>query len=72
MYLFEVTVRDMSIDLGGPDALMTQHFLDGANVGTTYQQVRGKGMPQGVRSGLDWQARPFCILGNNSLDGPCR
>jgi hypothetical protein len=51
---------------------MAQHFLDGANVSTTYEQVCGKRMPQRVGCCLDWQAGSFSILGNNILDGPCR
>ena len=65
-------VSDVGVNLGCPDTFMAQHFLDGANVSTAYQQVRGKRMPKGMGCCLDWQARLFGILGNNVLDGPCR
>ena len=70
--LFEMPVSNMGINLGCPDAFMAEHFLNGADIGTTYQQVRGKGMPQRMGCCLDRQAGSFCILGNNILDGPYR
>src|SRR4030042_969381 len=65
-------VGNMSVNLGCLDAFMAQHLLDRANVSSTYEQVCGKGMPQCVRSCLDGQTGPSGILGNNSLDRPCR
>lgn len=40
----------MGVDLGGSDAFVSQHFLDGAQVGATFDEVRGKTVPEGVRA----------------------
>lgn len=44
----EVLPGHMGIDLGGGDATMPQHHLNGAEVCASLQQVGGEGMPQGV------------------------
>jgi len=41
-------VNQMGIDHGGPDILVTQQRLDGADVGSCFEQVRGEAVPQGV------------------------
>ena len=38
----------MHVDFGGLDALVPEHLLDGAQVGSSLEQMGGKGMPQGV------------------------
>ena len=43
--LFKMPISDVGINLGCPDAFMAQHFLDGAYISATYQQVCGKGVP---------------------------
>jgi hypothetical protein len=40
----------MGIDLGGRDTLMTEHFLNGTEVGTALHQVGGERMPERVRA----------------------
>ncbi len=40
----------MRIDLGGLDILVPQQFLDRADIVTIFQQMRGKGMPQGMHT----------------------
>jgi hypothetical protein len=37
------------IDLSRRDICMPQHRLNGSQIGSSFQQVRGKGMPQHVR-----------------------
>ena len=53
---------DMRIDFGGSNFLMSQHLLDGAQVGSAFQQVCGKGMAEGVRTDFLMDARQFGLL----------
>ena len=39
---------DVDIDLGGSDALVAQHLLDGTQVGSTFEQMGRKTVSQGV------------------------
>ena len=41
---------DVDVNLGGLDALVAQHLLDGAQVGATLEQVGGETVAQGVRA----------------------
>ena len=44
---------DVGVYFGGADRLVTEHRLDGTQVGTALEKSRGKGMAQGVgRDGL--------------------
>ena len=38
----------MSVDLGSRYISMSQHFLNRTQVGPIFQQMGGKGMPQGM------------------------
>ena len=40
----------VGVDFRCPDAFMTQHTLDCPQVGPAFQQVCGKGMPEGMRT----------------------
>ena len=40
---------DMRVDLRGRERGVTQHLLDAAQIGTTFEQVSGGGVPQAVR-----------------------
>src|SRR5712691_11487931 len=40
--------RDLGVFLGGGEARVTEHFLNGAQVGALAQQVGGEGVAQGV------------------------
>ena len=52
---------DMRINLGGSDALMAQHGLNGSQISTTLEQRSGETMAQGVgRNGLLY-TRFFCL-----------
>ena len=53
---------DMGVDFGGEDALVAEHFLDGAQVGAVFDEVGGKGVAEGMR-------RYF--LGNAGLHSVC-
>ena len=39
----------MGVDFRGRDAFMAKHFLDGAQVGTSLNQVRGKRVAEAMR-----------------------
>lgn len=49
-HLPQVIPIEMGVDLGGGDAFVSQHFLDGTQVGTTFDKVGGKTVPEGVRA----------------------
>ena len=49
MGLFEALLVDVSVDLGGGDVGVAEHFLDDAEVATIVEQVAGKAVPQRVR-----------------------
>jgi len=49
MQLLQPLPRHMRIDLRRRNIRMTQQHLHHAQVGTVVQQVRGEGVPQGVR-----------------------
>ena len=40
---------DVGVDFGGEDGLVAQHFLDYAEVGAVFDEVRREGMPERVR-----------------------
>ena len=58
----------MGIDLGRSDGSMPQHFLDGPQVGATFNQVRGEGMPEGMRTDGLPDTRFFCQVFYNVKD----
>ena len=41
---------------------MSQHLLDGAQIGSAFQQMCGKGMAEGVRTDFLMDARQFGLL----------
>lgn len=47
---FQPALVDVSVDLGRGDAGVAEHFLDVTQVGATGQHVRGKTVPQRVRT----------------------
>ena len=40
---------DVQVNLGCGDGLVAEHHLYGAQIGAAFEQMRGKGMAQGVR-----------------------
>ena len=48
MQALEPLAGNVGIDLGGGEVGMPQHDLHTAQVGAVFQQVGGKGVPQGV------------------------
>jgi hypothetical protein len=49
MQRLQAFTRDMGVDGGGGNIGMTQQHLHSPQIGTMVQQMRGKGMAQGVR-----------------------
>src|SRR5438309_5680967 len=45
----QVVAVDVRVQLRGGQVRVTEHFLDGAKVGATLEQVRRERVPQGVR-----------------------
>ncbi len=58
VYLFEMFVGDMRIDLGRDNGSMSEHGLNAADIGTVHEQIGRKAVAQSVR--MD-------ILGNSGL-----
>ncbi len=38
----------MDVNLGGCDALMSEHLLDGAEIGAPFEQMGGEGVAEGM------------------------
>ena len=45
-------VEDVGIDHGGGDVVVSEEFLDGADVGTTLEEVGGETVAESVRGGV--------------------
>ena len=58
--------RELGVALGGRQALVSQQFLDGPQVGTLLQHVRAEGVAQ--RMGVDLRRQSFSQ--RDSLDDP--
>ena len=39
---------DVGVDLGGGRSIKTEHFLDGAEVGTAFDEMGGEGVAEGM------------------------
>lgn len=50
MFFLQVRAVHMCVDLGRRDVRMAEHFLDGRKVCSVLEKVRGKRMPESVRS----------------------
>ena len=62
------SVEDMGIDHRGLYILVTEKFLDGPNVVTAFEQVRGEGVPECVTCGVLRQSRPGDSLPHRLLN----
>ena len=40
---------DVGVDFGGSDGFVAEHFLDGPEVGTAFDEVGGEGVAEGMR-----------------------
>ena len=59
--------QEVGIELGRGDVRMAEQLLHHAQIGTTIEQVRRKGVAQGMR--MDLRAEP-CALGSGANDRP--
>ena len=59
MQMLQVFLGDMGVNLGGCDIHMTEHHLNGAQVSAPFEQVAGKGMPQGVQAPAAFESGPL-------------
>ena len=48
--LLELLAGDMGVELRGAEARVTEHLLHGAEIGSTVEEVRCRGVPEGVRA----------------------
>lgn len=48
VYLAEVGVGDVGIDLSGGDVGVAEHGLDGAEVGAVHEEISGETVAEGV------------------------
>ena len=46
----QIVLVQMRVNFGGGDAFMAEHLLHGAEVGTAFDEVRGEGVPERVRT----------------------
>ena len=51
-------MHDVGVDFGGLDVCVAHEFLDHADVDAVFQQVGGKGVPQGMAGGPFGDAGP--------------
>ncbi len=49
VYRAEVFPVDVGVDLGSGEVRVPQHFLDGAEIGSTLEQMGGKAVPKRVQ-----------------------
>ena len=52
VYLLELLIGDVGVDLGGGDGGVAEHALDAADVGSIGKQIGGKTVAQGVRMNI--------------------
>lgn len=55
--LFQIFRIQVGVNFGGRDALMSQHILDRFEVGTSFYEVGGEGVPEGMRADVFGDAR---------------
>ena len=53
---------DMCIDFSGGDGFMSQHALDGPQIGAAFQQMGGEGVAERMRTDILGDAGFFCQL----------
>ena len=62
MNLSEMVTGNVGINLGGRNINMAKHHLDGSQIGTTFEEVTGKRVPQTVRRDFFFDSSLFYIL----------
>lgn len=62
-YFFsEELAVDVCVDFGGGNLLVSQHFLDGEQIGASFQQMGGERMAEGVRAYILFDSCQFRLL----------
>ena len=56
---------DMCIDFSGGDGFMSQHALDGPQIGAAFQQMGGEGMAERMRAHVFFDTGHFRLLLDN-------
>lgn len=69
MYLAEVGVGDVGIDLGGGDVGVAEHGLDGAKVGAVHEEIGGEAVAEGVGGDVFRDASFAGVFLDDALDG---
>ena len=68
VHLEQLRGVDMRVALRGAEARMAEQFLDRPQVGAALQQMRGEGMPQGVRADAEPRAARRDIAPHEPVD----
>ena len=68
VYFAQLAIGDMSIDLRGGDAGMSEHGLHRADIGAIYQKIGCKGMAQGMRCDFLGDAGANSVFFYHSFD----
>ena len=68
----EIVAVEVGVYFGGRDGFVTQHLLHGAKVGTPFDEVRGKRMPERVWADRFGNTRRGCQRFNGGEDSNAR
>ena len=68
MYLLELLVGDVGVDLGGGDGRVAEHGLDAADVSAIGKKIGSKAVTKGVRMHVFNQASFGGVVFHNSLN----
>lgn len=71
MYFFELWICQVSVNLGGGYIGMSEHFLHAAQIGAVSEEVRSKGVTQGVRCDLLGDTGLDAVFFDDTLNTPC-
>ena len=61
--------RDMKVAGGGADVGVTEHYLDGAQIGTSIEHVSGAGVSEPMRVDGEWNRCAAACLKPKHADG---
>lgn len=61
-YLCQIACVNMGINFSGSNALMTQHLLNGPEVGTVFKEMGSETVPEGVWAYRFFDSCSFCQL----------
>ena len=61
-FLSEVALVDVHVNLGSADVFVSEHRLDGSQICPSFQELRGKTVPEGVRADAFPDSRFLGIL----------